>query len=84
MFVQWRATTTTPDYLRSISRADTSDHLAYVGSDAQYHYVYHSQLFDGGSFRVPLTAWTPPRTFPVGAEKPYLLDRSMLTIPVED
>ena len=68
-----RATSTTTAYLRTIQHGDTTDHLAYMGSDAQFHYVFHSQLFGGGSYRVPVSTWHPKRTFPLNDGKPYVL-----------
>jgi|GEM_PF-2082562 len=54
-FSQRRATSTTTAYLRAIQRGFTSDHLVYMGSDAQFHYVFHSQLFGGGTYRIPIS-----------------------------
>jgi len=73
------ATTTTPAYLRTIVRVDTTNHLAYMGSDGSYHYVFHVQIGDGGSFRVPISEWQPPRTFPVGQGDPYVVNPLMLS-----
>ncbi len=70
-----RAATTTPASLRPICRGDTVDHLAYMGRDTQFHYVFHSQLFGGGTYRVPVTAWYPRRTFDLGKGEPYVLHR---------
>jgi hypothetical protein len=72
-----RATTTTAAYLLTICRDETTDHLAYMGSDAQFDYVFHSQLFGGGTYRVPVSAWHLKRTFPLGTGKPYVLVSSM-------
>jgi hypothetical protein len=44
-----------------------------MGSDAQFHYVFHSQLFGGGSYRVPVSAWHPKRIFPLNTGKSYVL-----------
>jgi hypothetical protein len=72
------AETTTPAYLRSIARMDSTNHLAYMGTDGTYQYVFHSQLGGGGSYRVLASDWAPPQMFPLGDGTPYLLAPSTL------
>ena len=40
-----------PDLIAA-RRIDTTDHMAYFGSDANWHYVYHSRLFGSRSLKV--------------------------------
>lgn len=82
-FNQRRASSTTTTYLRTIQQVNTADHLAYMGSDAQFHYVFHSQLFGGGTYRIPLSAWRPRRTFPLRKDEPYVLLPSDFPLPSE-
>jgi hypothetical protein len=68
-----RATPTTTAYLRTIRHGDPTDHLTYMGSDARYHYVFHDQLFGGGTYAVPVGTWHPRCTFPLGSGQPWVL-----------
>jgi hypothetical protein len=72
------AGTATSAELLSIWRADTTDHLAYMGSDEHFHYIFHSRLGDGDSYRVPREELRLPRTFAVGAGEPYVITRDLL------
>jgi hypothetical protein len=74
-----RSETTTAAYLRTIARVDPTDHLAYMGTDGTYQYIFHSQLGGGGSYRVLASDWSPPETFQLGHGKPYVVDPQTLS-----
>jgi hypothetical protein len=51
---------TTLAFLRTIARADPTDHIVYMGADGTYHYFFHAKLGGGGSYRIPVSEWSPP------------------------
>jgi hypothetical protein len=68
----------TPNELLSIWRADTTDHVAYMGSDERFHYIFHDQLGGSDSYRVPREQLTLQRTFPLGSGESYVITRDLL------
>src|SRR5262245_46651882 len=68
-----KAQTISSAELRKRLTVDTTDHFAYMGSDAKFHYIFHSQLGGGESYRVPIGELALQHTFPVGQGEPYVL-----------
>jgi hypothetical protein len=73
-FSEKRAKEITPQFLASILRVDTTDHIAYFGSDSAYHYFFHDQLFDSGSYKVDKRKMHFAEEFPFSSgHEPVLL-----------
>lgn len=70
-----RAQAVTPEHLASINPMFTTDHVVYTGSNAAFHYFYHSQLFGGGSYKVAREQlrMVTPAEYPLGTGQPVLL-----------
>jgi hypothetical protein len=71
-FSQRTAREVSRDKLLQISEKGTTDHLQYVGSDFQYHYVYDSRPGKERSYKVSVKAVKLKDTFAVG-EDSYVL-----------
>jgi len=79
-FHSFLAKRTTPPLLAKQAHADTTDHIAYMGSDANCHYFYHVRLFSiGGSLKIPVSELKLKHTFPLGHGEPRVVwNRDML------
>lgn len=69
---------TTPALLASRAYVETTDHIAYMGSDGKYHYFYHDLLFSPASYKIPVSDLALKNTFPLGEGKPRLIYRTDL------
>lgn len=64
---------TTPALLAPRAHVETTDHIAYMGSDAKYHYFYRDLLFSPASYKIPVAELALANTFPLGKGKPRLI-----------
>jgi hypothetical protein len=71
-FSQRSAREVSRDKLLQISEKGTTDHLQYMGSDFQYHYVYDTRPGKERSYKVSVKAVKLNDTFSVG-EDSYVL-----------
>ncbi len=72
------AKNTTPQRLAPLAHQDTTDHIAYMGSDEKYHYFHHSRLFSNRSYKILVSDLYLKRTFPLNHGQPYVIQRSDL------
>jgi hypothetical protein len=87
-FSQHDAREVTRDKLLRISEAGTTDHLQYVGSDFDYHYVYDARDDKHRSYKIRIDSLALADTFPVGDDsyvlRPWVIEgKPMGTKPTE-
>jgi major membrane immunogen (membrane-anchored lipoprotein) len=69
-----RAKEVLPQFLSSIYSTTTVNHIAYFGSDSDFHYFFHSQLFGGGSYKVAKKKMSLQQEFALSSDhEPVLL-----------
>ena len=67
-----KARTAHPAELSRIMQNNPTQKLLYMGSDKDFHYIYHSWTSGGCAFRIPSAEFAPPRPFALGSNRePY-------------
>ena len=73
-----RAIPTDLTYLKKIWCLDTTNHLAYIGSDKNYDYVIQSKLFDSNFYKIPINQLSLSKRYEFNQGEPYCLMKSDL------
>lgn len=63
----------TREELLRMADTGTTDHLKYIGSDRDYHYVFRSKPGQEGTYRIPTDELPLKDTFEVGTSDSYIL-----------
>jgi hypothetical protein len=87
-FSQRDAREVSRDKLLQVSEKGNSNHLKYVGSDFQYHYVYDSRPGKERSYKVSVKAMKLADTFAVGEDSyvlhPWVIEGKLLGTQPDD
>ncbi|HEY3969341.1 MAG TPA: hypothetical protein VGM05_32615 [Planctomycetaceae bacterium] len=87
-FSQRNAQEVTREKLLAVSEKGTSNHLQYMGSDFNYHYVYDTRPGKERSYKVRVTDIKLTDTFAVGEDSyvlhPWVIEGKLLGTPPDD
>ncbi len=87
-FSQRNAKEVSREKLLAVSEKGTTNHLQYMGSDFNYHYVYDTRPGKERSYKVRVTDVKLANTFPVGEDSyvlhPWVIEGKLMGSPPED
>ena len=87
-FSQRSAQEVSREKLLAVSEKGTSNHLQYMGSDFNYHYVYDTRPGKETSYKVRVTDIKLADTFPVGEDSyvlhPWVIEGKLMGAQSED